>query len=60
MKDKNKNLRMTVRNDETNHHQSVFRPARELWAVLTETAEIQGKLKQDGVQMKFYPCFTEV
>lgn len=45
MKDKNKNLRMTVRNDETNHHQSVFRPARELWAVLTETAEIQGKLK---------------
>lgn len=46
--------------EDTDQHQSEFRSARKRRAVLTDTFEIQGKLKEEGVQMTFYPCFTEL
>lgn len=54
-----KTLCMTVQKEENDLHHSVFRSTRKRRAVLTDTTEIKA-LKEEVVQMKFYPCCTEL
>lgn len=58
MKATSKTLRLTVQNEHTDDHKSVFRSAGKRRAILTYTGEIQGASENEGAMITFSTYFT--
>lgn len=60
MKATMKTLRMTYQKEGTDHHQSVFSSARKRRSLVIDIVETKGTLKEECVQMTFYPCLLDL